>query len=528
MGRTVSVWLTDWPITVWSRTAGRTPPPEDSAFALIDRGPRGLALRAVNDAARARGLSRGQSHADARAILPALISHPAEPEQEARAIARLALWCERWSPTVAIDPGSAGSGGASSGLEGLFLGVDGTAHLFGGEAAMLAGIHRALARAAVPARLALADSPGAAWAVARFGGRRRSLVPPGETRETLAPLPIAALRVDGETVALAHRFGLKRIGDLYSMPRAGLARRFRGARGLALVTRLDAALGIEPEALMPHRRVAVHRVARAFAEPRTDMAGLAAELETLAHALAARLEPDGVGARALTFAGFRSDGGVTTLGLRLGAASRNVGVWLRLFREKGLDRLDIGFGVDALSLCADVVEPLAPTQPTLDGDERRIAVDLSELIDRLTARLGEAAVLAVRPRASWLPERSLRWGPAQTAPDTDPAAIPPDPRPRPVLLFDPPEPISVLAAEAPDGAPPSFTWRRVARRVVRAQGPERLSPEWWRGAGARTRDYFRVEDEAGVRYWLFREGLYGWEDEGGARPPGWWIHGLFA
>ena len=527
MGRTVSVWLTDWPITVWSRTAGRTPPPEETPFALIDRGPRGLALRAVNAAARARGLSRGQSHADARAILPALVSHPAEPEREAAVIARLALWCERWSPTVAIDAGAPGDA-ASSGLEGLFLAIDGTAHLFGGEAAMLAAIHRALTRAAVPARVALADSPSAAWALARFSGRPRTLMPPGGSRDALAPLPIAALRVDGETVALARRFGLKRIGDLYAMPRAGLARRFRGPRGLALVGRLDAALGIEPEALAPHRRVPVHRVARAFAEPRTDMAGLTAELEALAHALAARLEPDGVGARALTFAGFRSDGGVTTLDLRLGAASRNVNVWLRLFREKGLDRLDIGFGVDALSLCADVTEPIAAAQATLEGEEDRATVDLTELVDRLTARLGEAAVLASRPRASWLPERSVRWGPAQTAPDVDPAAIPPDPRPRPVLLLDPPEPVTVLAAEVPDGAPPSFTWRRVQRKVVRAQGPERLSPEWWRGQGTRTRDYFRVEDEAGTRYWLFREGLYGWEDAGGDRPPGWWVHGLFA
>lgn len=523
MGRTVSVWLTDWPITVWSRTAGRTPPPEGTPFALIDRGSRGLALRAVNAAARARGLSRGQSHADARAILPALVSHPAEPEREKEAIARIALWCERWSPIVAIDADTSGA----LGLEGLFLGIEGTAHLFGGEAAMLAAIHRALARAAIPACLALADSPGAAWALARFSGRSRSLVPPGQLREALAPLPIAALRVDGETVALARRFGLKRIGDLYAMPRAGLARRFRGARGLTLVTRLDAALGIEPEALAPHRRPPVHRAARAFAEPRTDMAGLTAELEALAHTLAAQLEQDGLGAHALTLAGFRSDGGVTTLDLRMGAASRNVGVWLRLFGEKGLDRLDIGFGIDALSLCADMVEPLAATQPSLEGQETRATVDLAELVDRLTARLGEAAVLASRPRASWLPERSIRWGPAQTAPDPDSSALSPDPRPRPLLLLDPPEPITVLAAEVPDGAPPSFTWRRVVRRVVRAQGPERLSPEWWRGNGTRTRDYFRVEDEAGTRYWLFREGLHNWEDDGGARPPSWWLHGLF-
>jgi len=487
---------------------------------LVERGPRGLSLRALNAAARGRGLSRGQSHADARAILPTLVSHPAEPEREAEALARLALWCERWSPTVAIDA-------AMPGLEGLFVDIGAGAHLFGGEEAMVAAMHRSLRRAAVPACLAVADSPGAAWALARFSERPRTSVPPGGTRDAIATLPIDALRVGGEIVALARRFGLRRIGDLYAMPRAGLARRFRGDKGLALVTRLDAALGIEPEALQPHRPLPRHRIARAFAEPRTDMAGITAELEALADALAARLEPDGVGARALTLAGFRSDGGVTTLTLRLGLATRTVSIWLRLFREKGLDRLDIGFGIDALALSADVVEPLAERQPLLDGEEEQTREDLAELVDRLTARLGETAVLASRPRASWLPERALRWGPAQTAPDPDPSALPPDPRPRPILLLDPPEPVTVLAAEVPDGAPPSFTWRRVTRRVARSEGPERLSPEWWRGSAARTRDYFRVEDEAGTRYWLFRDGLYGWEDQDGAKPPTWWMHGLF-
>jgi protein ImuB len=162
----------------------------------------------------------------------------------------------------------------------------------------------------------------------------------------------------------------------------------------------------------------------------------------------------------------------------------------------------------------------------LDGEEPHVGQDLAELIDRLTARLGEEVVLASRARASWLPERAIRWGPAQTAPDPDPAALPPRPRPRPILLIDPPEPVTAVA-EVPDGAILSFTWRRVPRRVARSEGPERLSPEWWRRPGPRTRDYYRVEDEAGARYWLFREGLYGWEDRDGAKPPSWWLHGLF-
>lgn len=513
-------------MTVWTRTAGRSPPPDGTPFALVERRARGLTLRALNAAARAGGLRAGQRHADARAILPRLLSAPAEPAREADALAALARWCERWSPTVALD--AAGSAEAD-GREGLLLDVTGVAHLFGGEAGMLRAMRSAFRRMAVPVRLALAETPGAAWGLARYAGGESAIVPPGQVRAALAPLPLAALRLGDETLALARRFGLKRVEDLYAMPRAGLARRFRAAEGMELVARLDRALGVEPDPLMPLRALPRFRVVARFAEPLMDKAGVAAALDSLCAELVAQLEAEGQGARALSIAGFRADGGVPTLTVRLGRPSRRVAVWRRLFAERGLERLDLGFGIDALGLAADEAEPLVPAQPALDGGAA-CGERFQDVIDRLVARLGERAVRVPLLRESWLPERAVRWVPAQGAEFPAPGAFD---RARPLLLLDPPEPVKAGLFVIPDGAPTHFTWRRVTRRVTRAEGPERLAPVWWqpgRGA-ARLRDYYRIEDEQGIRYWLYREGVPGGESlpGGEAGPaPGWWMHGLFA
>ena len=481
-------------------------------------------IHALNPAARRAGLRRGQTQADARAMIPHLLCQPADPAADARALKALARWAERWSPSVSVDP-------SDEGLEGLFLDVAGAAHLFGGEAALLRQIRQRLAEAGAPARVALGPTPGAAWALARWGGEAEGSPPIAtgdDVRDRLAPLPVEALRIQDRTLAQARRFGLKRIGDLYPMPRAGLARRFRNDGGVDLVQRLDQALGHAGEALTPLRPPPRYRAWETWMEPVADLEGVAARLPELAADLAGPLERDGQGARALTLTGFRSDGRTTALSVRMGRPGRDVGVWLRLFREAGLGRLELGFGLDALMLTADVVEPMAARQAALEGEaEVRQSESLAALIDRLTARLGEDRVLTAEPVDCWIPERAERWRPALGR-----ALSPPewDAR-RPILLLDPPEPVEAMA-ELPDGAPVRFTWRRLSRRVTRADGPERLSPEWWRprsdGRQVRTRDYYRVEDAAGGRYWLFREGLYGREYSGdpGERAPSWWMHGV--
>ena len=482
-----------------------------------------MVLHAVDAVARRRfGLHPGQSHADARAIAPGLVSAPAEPEEERRTLKALALWFERFSPLTAVDA-------LLPGQEGLLIDMTGGAHLFGGEEALLREILRRLQAAGVPATAAIADTPGAAFALARWAAsedRPAVVAPPGGTREALADLPVEALRLDDDAVRLLARFGLQRIGDLYPLPRAGLARRFRDQTGLALVRRLDQALGLEAEPLKPERPPADYRVWQAFAEPLLEAEGVAYALPALAEALCAQLEQDGQGARTLALDAFRTDGRVVRVAAGLSAPSRTPAHLLRLIKEKGVETLDLGFGADALMLSALAAEPLAGRQAELEGDPRLQGADaLAGLIDRLQAKLGEGAVTRPEGVESHLPERSERRVPAGPKP---PPSVAPPFRPRPLLLLDPPEPVEAMA-ELPDAAPSRFTWRRVAHRVAKAQGPERLGPEWWRPEprqGARTRDYYAVEDDSGRRYWLFREGLYD-RIEGVDRLPQWWIQGAW-
>ena len=556
MRRIVSVWLPDWPITVWSKAARPTPPSSagPAPFALTERTGRGLVLSAVNPAARALGLHRGQSHADACAIVPELRSAPAEPDRDAAALRRLALWAERFSPAVAVDE-------LQPGLEGLVLDMTGGAHLFGGEGALLQDLERRLAAAGIPARAAMADTQGAAWALARFGDVR--LAPEGRAREALKALPLETLRLSETALRLGRRFGLKRIGDLYALPRAGLARRFRGEEGMELVRRLDQALGLQAEPLEPVRPAPLYRVWRAFAEPIIDMEGVAWALPGLIDALAAQLDKGGQGARRLVLTAFRVDGRTTGIEARLSSPVSTPAHLLRLLKERGLERLDLGFGADALMVSAHRTETAPARQGDFDGGQVQGGRDaLAALIDRLSAKLGDETVLRPALRDSHIPERSETWTPAGSDPEPQTpgtSAL----GPRPLFLLDPPEPIQTVAG-MPDSPPAQFSWRRVTRKVAKAEGPERLSPEWWRApvpalpqdedaavaqteaemeaaraeklrkdseareredAGA-SRDYYRVEDEDGRRYWLFRQGLY---DHGAPeRMPGWWMHGVFA
>ena len=566
-----------------------------------------MTLHALNDAARAAGLFRGQSHADACAILPALVSAPAEPERDLGMLKRLALWAERFSPSVAVDS-------REPGYDGLLIDMTGGAHLFGGEAALLADIRARLASANIPARLAIADTPAAAWALARFTAVEDVIAPSGKTREAVASLPVEGLRLGSEAVALLKRFGLRQIGDLYGLPRAGLARRFRGEAGLRVVERLDQTLGVLSEVLTPERPPPAYRVWSPFAEPLMDVAGVDFHLPRLMRALCIQLAQGGQGARRLSLIGYRVDGRTTSVQAGLSAPSASAEHLIRLLREKGLEHLDLGFGIDAMMLSVDkaevlearqtalapvktsfpplrgegpgmgVVQPVGftgrsqsvlptpiqkagavirradtellseqnaadrPSPPTLPFPPQRgkgsveslVGQDpasLAALIDRLQAKLGEGAVLRPRGVESWIPERSETWAPA--GPEAPEAAFDLG-RERPILLLERPEEVNIPVTELPDGAPRQFTWRRVQRRVVKAEGPERLSPEWWRPTDAlkpvRTRDYYRLEDDQGRRYWLFREGLHAREDldldpetqEERERHPTWWMHGVFA
>ena len=471
--------------------------------------------------------------ADARALLAGLATARADPAADRRGLERLALWCNRFTPWCAVDDGDGGEGG-------LLLDISGCAHLFGGEAALMDEVAARLAGLGIETRLGLADTPGAAWALARFGpaanGRPETrIAASGSTRMAIAGLPVEALRLAAEDAHLLRRLGLVTIGAVDGLPRASLARRFPSReRGSAVLVRLDRALGRQAEPIVPMAPPPACLERLALPEPLIDRAGLDAVLARLMPGLAASLERDGLGARRLALWCYRVDGGVVRRAVATARATRNGDHLLRLFQET-LETVDPGFGIDLAALHAERVEPLAPRQLSLTGSGQRRG-DLDLLVDRLLARLGAGAVCCLEPVACHRPEAAERAVPPgrEPVPWRAVSKAPATPQ-RPFRLFDRPEPIDVMA-EVPDGPPLLFTWRRVRRRVARAAGPERIEPEWWTGAAAggrneAVRDYYRVEDAEGRRYWLYRAGLYGsgggdaGTGTGGA--PRWYVHGLY-
>lgn len=493
---------------------------EDALLALAVPGPHGSIIHAATRAAEAAGGAPGLRVVDARAACPALRVEEADPAGDAHALDRLMLWARRWCPWTAVE---------ETGGPGLVLDVTGSAHLWGGEAALLREIEGRLAGLGLTARLAVAPTRGAAWALARFAGPR-AICGAGEIERTTALLPVGALRLEGGTVLLLRRLGLGTIGDLLAVPRLALARRFARAEPRDNpLHRLDQLTGRLPEPLHcpdePPRFVARATLSEPVQDPAPLLPGLAREL-------CAMLEARGFGARRVALAVFRSDGEVSCVEAATARATRDPAHLARLL-EGRLERLDPGFGFDLATLAAAVAERLPVRQPGLDG-RRDEAEDLARLVDRLAARFGPRALRRAVLRESHIPERGEAWVPVLGAepparpPPAPPPAPPPGPPPgtppRPLRLFDPPEEVRVTYA-LPEGPPAQFVWRRVAHRVTRFAGPERISPEWWRDPpGTRARDYWRVEDQEGRRFWLFREGSPG-DGRGGV--PRWFVQGAF-
>jgi len=487
-------------------------PPESAPLVIAAKVKSALRIIALDQAAIRRGLARGQTLADARAMVPDLDVADEDTDGDQALLETIADWAERYTPLVAL-----------AGTSGLMLDITGCAHLFGGETMLLADLVKRLESQGFFVRAAIADTPGAAVA-ARFAGNQ--VVPVGGIAAVLAPLPPATLRLDGETASLLDRIGLKRIGQLFEAPRGPLARRF----GRALLQRLDQALGVEEEAITPRRRPPSLMAERRFAEPIVREEDIARTLLSLAEALSSRMEERGVGARILEFSLFRVDGAVNRTEVGTSRPVRAPHLVGQLFREKftGLgEEIDAGFGFDMVRLSVHATSEADPTQVDLTG-EAAGAADLDQLVDRIGARLGPSRVNRLEPADSHLPERA-----AQVVPLSDWSFAPPalpnvetvKALERPLRLLPAPEPVEAVAAEVPDGPPATFRWRQATYRVARVEGPERIGAEWWRfGSATLTRDYFRVEDLGGHRFWLFREGLYGHE----ALHPGWFMHGVFA
>jgi protein ImuB len=512
-------------------------------------------LAAVNAHARAAGLRAHMRLADSRALVPDLITTAGEPQADRRLIETIANWCDRYTPWVAVDPlggaiaeegTEACSAGGFGGDAGLLLDVTGCAHLFGrdeaGERALLADLVERLARHDLTCRAAMADTAGAAWALARFAERQADLFCPSHgQRAALAQLPVEGLRVDTPILETFLKLGLRRIGDLYPLPRAPLARRF----GDQPLIRLDQALGTLAEPIEPRRPAPAFRTRLAFAEPIGRSEDIAAGTSRLLAALCRQFEQAGVGARKLEIALYRVDGSVDRTSIGTSRPNRDNPKLMKLFEEK-LGELDPGFGVELMILAAPEVEAWNGTQDALP-EAGALATSLGEdgtidLADRLALRLGAENVVRLLPRDSHLPERvqttaNVSAKPAQCAGGAGAwARVANLKGARPTRLLQRPEPVDVTAP-VPDDPPRHFQWRQHTHRIVRAEGPERLADEWWRPRpdGSRPpantvppfRDYYRVEDDDGGRFWLFRDGPYAAAANG--RPTArWFLHGFCA
>ncbi|MEO8713522.1 MAG: DNA polymerase Y family protein, partial [Acetobacteraceae bacterium] len=463
---------------------------------------RRLIVAAVDATSARLGLHPGMALAHAQALIPGLHIVDADPAGDAGALAGLAAWCLRYAPLTSADP-----------PDNVWIDAAGCAHLFGGEAAMLADITNRLARAGIAARAAIADTPGAAHAMARHGGE--IVVPDGGIAEALAPLPVAALRLEPETAASLRTLGLERIGQLAAAPRGPLARRF----GNGLLIRLDQALGRIAEPITPVLPPSIIQHRLGFVEPLLTAEAFAAVIDTLADEVCAKLDRAGLGARQCDLLFERVD--ATTQAIRIGLShpARAPRHLARLLAER-LETVDLGLGVEAMRLVVSLPEALAPTQTRTLAEED--APDIGALVDHLRNRFGAARVYRALPVESDVPERSVTRAPPLAAAGT---VNWPDDLPRPARLLARPQRVQALSV-LPDHPPAAFVWRRVRHRIRRADGPERISGEWWRREHetACVRDYWAVEDEAGRRFWLYRSG-------DGVDPAtgdlSWFLHGLF-
>jgi protein ImuB len=558
MKRVLTIWLPNLAVERWAKSNDSPP---DAPVVLTVEGTHGLIIHAATKAAAERGARAGARLTDARALDPALIAVPADPAGDAALVERLAKWAGRWSPLVEVDG------------DGLRLDVSGVSHLFGGEQGLAEDVRKRFGRLGLTARIAIAPTTAAAWALAHY----QPLSPPWEREgpdaaipsprsaaaespspargegliALLAPLHVSALQLEPDTVRTLERLGLKTVAALMGMPRLALARRFRA--GEDVVDALDRALGRKPEPLTAAADEAPPRSALRLEEPATHPEAADQALERLMPHLVRQLEERHLGARRLSLTGFRVDGSLAVASVATAIASRDPKHLQRLLADKAA-ALDPEFGFDAFALQADWCEPLGAAQESLveePGGER----ELARLVDRLTVKLGPHAVRRPQAEESHLPERASGWVSAVSSslsqsggegdrstksrgggvwrrplhhaasrhgPPPQPAAR--EERKRPQRLLDRPEAIDVIYA-TPEGMPRRFVWRRAVHDIARVEGPERIAPEWWRApSSARLRDYYRVEDGQGRRYWIYREGLIG-DGRGGL--PSWFMHGLF-
>ncbi|MEL7319853.1 MAG: DNA polymerase Y family protein, partial [Pseudomonadota bacterium] len=527
--RILAIWCARLSVDRWRLAHGLNPGEGADAepTALITETAHGPRIAALNDAGRAAGAHIGTMLADARALCPSIQAVPADPAGDLDFLEKLAVWAQRWGPWSALDA-----------PDGLIVDVTAVAHLFGGEGKLIADVEAGFAKRGLAVRTAIAPTAGAAWALAHYGPPRVIVDDntPERIQRALIDLPVASLRLDTDVLTVLRRLGLKTLGQLAGITdasetddgevasgRDALHRRFRNRKSPAAnpLIRLDQLLGRVPEPLLPVIPQAMPLVQRRLMEPIRHRSLLDTVLSDLAQDMARELEAKGQGARRLELGLWRVDAEVIVRRLELAAATREAEHITRLFAAK-LDDVEAGFGIETVRLRASWAEPLGTTQSDIEDTAQRHGTSLSACVDRLSVRLGSRAVCRPVPRASHVPERSQGWQGA-LEPQTALQGVF-DFHSRPLKLLDRVEKIAVLYA-SPDGFPQRFRWRGHVRDVVRVEGPERIAPEWWRERSTvRLRDYYRIEDAGGRRYWIYRHGIAG-DQRGGL--PDWYLQGLY-
>ncbi len=497
--RYVSIWFKQ---LVADRMALRYPALRDQPFVVAIPAQGRMVITATNAHAVSLGISPGMVVADAKASVPGLHVLDDRPGLNDKLLETWGHWCIRYTPIVAVDPPN-----------GLLLNATGCTHLWGDEQAYLHDLVFRLAQKGFEARAAMADTAGAAWAMARFG-KDALIVPPGQQRDALAALPPAALRLEKETLERLHKLGFYTVGTFMSMPRTVLRRRF----GEGLLWRLRQALGAEEDALVPIRPIAPYVERLPCLDPIRTAKGIEIALQHLLESLCHRLAQEGKGIRRAVLTYFRIDGKTGSIAMGTHRATATVSHLFKLFALK-IVQIKPALGIELFELEAVQIEETDPAQETMW--EKASGLEdpaLAELLDRLAGRTNACTIRRYLPAARHWPERSLQ--PALRLSDKLPFPWP-DARPRPTRLLAKPEPIEV-SAPIPDYPPMLFRYRDEVHPIKKADGPERIAREWWMDAGEH-RDYFVVEDDKGQRYWLFRSGHY--QD---GHPCRWFIHGFFA
>ncbi|MEJ1117039.1 DNA polymerase Y family protein [Phyllobacterium sp. CCNWLW109] len=506
MTRVVSLFLPTWSTDRLRRKLGDAAPPSEVPLVLISRDARRRVVSAVNRAALSTGLRVGMAATKAQALVSGLVTMDADPKADAEALERLALWAmQRYAPIVAADH-----------PDGIVLDTTGADHLLGGEEAMLRQIVQRFEASGIGACAAIADTWGAAHALARTSAAAISVVPSGSNAAALERLSVTALRLPANTAESLRILGFTTIGQLERTPRAPLTLRF----GPEVGRRLDRAYGRIAEPIDPIRTPDLIEVRRAFAEPIGASETIARYIGKLVEQLCALLETKGLGARRLDLLLHRVDNRIEAVRVGTALAVRDVRRLTRLLSDK-IGTIDPGFGIELMTLVATIAEPLGMKQ-TISSLIEKPDADVSALIDTLTNRVGETRIYRVASVASDVPERSVKRVPA-LSPDT--AETWPFDWPRPTRLLKFPERIETVAL-LPDHPPGSFTWQGIRHRIKRADGPERVFGEWWHRDAemSAVRDYFIVEDEAGERFWIYRAGDGENTDTGSHH---WFMHGLF-